>query len=126
MTITKAIGSLADTLNKFDDVTLYYKFKEGTQKRTSFNAAFTSLGLKLEKVTRTRSRNSTLSLNIENVERLTIGQAIKLSYSIINNFNEMKTVKVLSNLSSIYYTGELYKHIASFDDNIELEPKQGK
>lgn len=136
--ITNSIGQLILTKKKTPlgtrdlnpiDLTLTYKFREGSQEeRQSIQNAGKNMNLPYVYDPSIALRKSKGDVNFEfkTENKQTMGENMVINYVLTNKANTPRTVDFKLNLKSTYYSGRDGEVLKKVEDKIKLGPKECK
>lgn len=107
-----------------EDITDSYKSKEGTdEERMAVLNAARSGGLDVLFELPSESKQD-VSLKLQDIERIMIGEPFSVTVSMRNDGNEQRTVNAVLSASSVYYTGILGRKIKRDKATFVLQPHE--
>lgn len=107
-----------------EDITDSYKSKEGTdEERMAVLNAARSGGLDVLFELPSESKQD-VSLKLQDIESIMIGEPFSVTVSMRNDGNEQRTVNAVLSASSVYYTGILARKIKRDKATFVLQPHQ--
>ncbi|XP_029844835.3 hemocyte protein-glutamine gamma-glutamyltransferase [Ixodes scapularis] len=119
----KANMSVQEGMEDAEDITASYKCKEGSdEERMAVLNAARSGGLSIL-FDLPSARNEDVTLKLQDIESVMIGQPFSVTVSMRNESNEQRTVSAVLSASSVYYTGIIARKIKRDKATFVLQPQ---
>jgi hypothetical protein len=126
--VTKRKGSGSNIDFSPDDLTLNYKFREGTaEERTSIQNAGRHMGIAYvyDPSISLRSGAGDVGFRFLHSNKQNFGDELKVVYQLFNKVSRPQTVNFKINVRSVYYSGRDGEVLQKVAELVKLESKEG-